>query len=431
MRTRFAFIVGAAVLLVSVSLLALQLVHERTWGGVAQDEADELAIAPDGSVYVTGTTLSFGAGDRDAFLLRYSGSGILEWQRTYALAAAPPLVRPADFGLGVAAAADGSAYMTGQLSDGNLFLVKFDPRGNLLWERTWGDPGHFSRAVEVASDGSVYVGGGTFTLGAGQGDALVLKFTSDGTLVWARTWGGPSREALADLAVGADGGIHIVGETSSFFWNDAFIVKFAADGTLLWEREWGTTGEATPNDTAAWGVGTGEDGSVYVTGTSTTPKRSMAIVKFDSDGNLLWQRLAGPTFGIGFDVAVGVNGNVYVTGDANIQPDHSDAFVIALLANGKSREAAAWGGLQSESGRSIAVAPDGNILVTGFAGAPPYAINRVAPRMVTPNGFVMTPAGTVTAPEAAVRMPIGIVTAPSGSTTFAGATDVMLLRLQQ
>jgi beta-propeller uncharacterized protein DUF5122 len=39
-------------------------------------------VAPDGSVYVAGTTLSFGAGDRDAFLLKYNTDGTLAWQRT-------------------------------------------------------------------------------------------------------------------------------------------------------------------------------------------------------------------------------------------------------------------------------------------------------------------------------------------------------------
>jgi uncharacterized delta-60 repeat protein len=417
------------VIVVSVSLIALSVIQETTWGGVAGDEADDIAIAPDGSVYVTGTTFSFGRGDPDAFLLKYSAAGVLQWQRTYALAVTSPLASAADFGFGVAAAADGSAYITGQLGDGNLFLVKFDAAGNPLWQLTWGDPGHFVRAVEVAADGAIYVAGGTFTFGVGQADALLLKFTSDGTPVWARTWGGASRDALEDITIGADGGIYMVGETSSFFWNDAFVVKFAPDGTLLWQREWGTMGDVAPNDSAAWGVGTAADGSVYVSGTSNTEKGSMAVLKFDSSGALIWQRVASPAFNLGFDVAA-AGGNVYVTGHGNFEPGHSDAFIITLLANGKAREAASWGGLGSEAGRSIALASGGNTLIAGAAGAPPYAVRRVSPRMTTPDGFLMTPGGTVTAVDGAVRVPLGIVTAPNGSTTFAGATDVMLLRVQ-
>ncbi len=64
-------VIGTALLLVQIPLIALVLLQERTWGGPQFDEGSGVATAPDNSVYVTGTTLSFGAGDRDAFLLKY------------------------------------------------------------------------------------------------------------------------------------------------------------------------------------------------------------------------------------------------------------------------------------------------------------------------------------------------------------------------
>ena len=429
-----ALVIGLAVGMTVLAFqrsLAIQLSQESTWGGPAEDEAIDVAVTSDGSVYVTGTTLSFGAGERDAFLLKYSPDGSLEWQRTYGAAVVPPFFSPNDFGDGVAAAADGSAYIIGQLSGGKLFLVKFAGDGSVLWERTWGNGGHFASAVEVAADGSVYVAGGTFNFGAGQADALLLKFTPDGLLVWARTWGGASRDDVADMAIGADGGIYLTGETSSFFWNDAFLVKFAPDGTLLWQRDWGTMGDLNPNGTIAWGVGTAADGSVYITGTSNTPKGSVMIVKFDAEGALLWERIAGEGFLDAFDVAVAADGNVYVTGYAHFDAaPQVDAFVIKLLADGRPKEAVTWGGAVSDVGSAIAVASDGAVLIAGTAGAPPYATRRVPPRMTTPNGFLISPAGTVTAPEEPIGIPLGIVTSPRGSTTFGGATDAMLVRLR-
>src|SRR5439155_8573257 len=136
--------------------------------------------------------------------------------------------------------------------------------GNLLWQRTWGDNGNIGNAVKVAADGSVYVAGFTFTFGIGQGDALLLKFAPDGTLVWARTWGSPGFDSAHDLAIGPDGGIYIAGDTN----NDAFLVKFAPDGTLVWEREWGTMGMFQTAQTTAFGIGLAPDGSVYITGNS-------------------------------------------------------------------------------------------------------------------------------------------------------------------
>ena len=79
-------LIATALLLVQIPLLALVLLQERTWGGPQFDEGSGVATAPDNSVYVTGTTLSFGAGDRDAFLLKYNANGALAWQRTFGTA---------------------------------------------------------------------------------------------------------------------------------------------------------------------------------------------------------------------------------------------------------------------------------------------------------------------------------------------------------
>src|SRR5207247_10876569 len=149
----------------------------------------------------------------------------------------------------------------------NLFLTKFDPAGNLLWQRTWGTNGNVANAVKVAADGSVYVAGATFTFDVGQGDAILLKFSPDGALIWQRAWGGAGFDAARSLAIGVDGGVYIAGDTNRFFANDAFLVKFDPDGHVIWQRDWGTTGAQTAL-TAAFGVGTAIDGSVYITGNS-------------------------------------------------------------------------------------------------------------------------------------------------------------------
>ena len=70
-------VIGTALLLVQIPLIALVLLQERTWGGPQFDEGSGVATARDNSAYVTGTTLSFGAGDRDAFLLKYNATGVL------------------------------------------------------------------------------------------------------------------------------------------------------------------------------------------------------------------------------------------------------------------------------------------------------------------------------------------------------------------
>ena len=118
---------GTALLLLQIPLLALVLLQERTWGGSQFDAGAGVATAPDNSVYVTGTTLSFGAGDRDAFLLKYDATGALVWQRTFGTAPGEPFFRADDFGQAVAVSPNGEAiYISGHLGNGLLFVARFD-----------------------------------------------------------------------------------------------------------------------------------------------------------------------------------------------------------------------------------------------------------------------------------------------------------------
>jgi uncharacterized delta-60 repeat protein len=436
---RKTIVLGVVLLLIQIPLIALVLVQEITWGGPDADLASDVAVASDGSVYLTGVTRSFGRGDEDAFLLKFAPNGSLVWQRTYGTAA-DLTSSGSESGQGVAVAADGSVYVTGNYRDGNVFLVKFNASGVLQWQRTWGDNGNGAGGVAVGADGSVYVAGVTFTFDpGGQGDVFLLKFSADGRLQWQRTWGGTGFDVGHDVAIGSDGGIYVAGDTNSFFANDAFLVKFSPEGAVLWERDWAIFAQdgVTAGLTDVFGVGTAADGSVYVTGNSTAAGflENIVLVKFDATGAVVWERVGGPGFGTGIDVAVGSDGNVHVTGNLLLESAGccgSAAFVWTFLSDGKTAGAAIWKGsdLERASGQSIAVAPGGTLVVAGSAEAPPYTFDRAGKNAKAPNALLVTPVGTVTTPPGRVTRASGVVNTPAGSLVFAGATDAALLRMQ-
>ena len=152
---RKTIVIGAALILLQIPLLAYVLVQERTWGGPERDGAHGVAVATDGSVYVTGGTRSFGAGGEDAFLLKYGANGTLLWQRTYGTAP-DDLNSGEESGIGVAVAPDNSGVLVlGNYRDGNIFLAKFSPTGLLLWDFTWGGHEESAGAIAVAGDGTI------------------------------------------------------------------------------------------------------------------------------------------------------------------------------------------------------------------------------------------------------------------------------------
>jgi hypothetical protein len=396
---RKTLLIGAALLLVQIPLLALTLLQATTWGGAFPDEATEVAFAADGSVFVAGTTVS-ADGDRDAFLLKYGPDRALVWERTYGTPASAGFAD--EFVAGLAVAPDGAVYVTGQFGTGVLFLAKFSPAGDLLWDSTWGENGTIGTGATIDAAGNVYVSGLSFVINGGANDteALLLKFGPDGNVEWARAWGGAGFDAARAVAAGADG-VYMTGETNSFFANDAFLVKFDFAGNLLWERDWGVDGIQAPFTglTSAFGIAADGAGNVYITGNAsdTGHRKNILLVKFDAGGSLIWERIGGPGFGNGADVAVSPDSSaVFVSG--NILSDDPDffggpAFVAEFTADGKARKANTWGGSlnDSASAESVVVDAGGLVVTAGFAGPGPYDFGRAANSAKDPDAHLVIP----------------------------------------
>jgi uncharacterized delta-60 repeat protein len=421
----------------NVALAAPRLAFERTWGGPNIDRAQGIAIAPDGSLYVGGLTGSFGTGaadgDWDVFLLKYDSAGTLLWQRTWGrdqLSGSRQALDD-DYALDIALGPDGSVHLGGVYSaNGGPLVLKLDPAGNVIWATNWEHPTAFGHAqsITVAGDGSVYIAGGINGAGAGNSDMLIIKFASDGALLWQQTWGGPINEIARDIAAAADGSVYVAGEANSFFANDAVLIKYAPDGTIIWQRDWH---EGTIQDlTSGEAVAVGSDGSVYLAGFAgiTGVGQHIFLVKFTSDGTVVWESTSGGAAESGLAVAVGPNGNIYVTG-STLVVDTSDTLVTEFLPEGKIRSSVTWGGPGNDYGDAIAVGADGAVYVAGVAQSPPYDFGRGSKRTRKPNAVLVAPDGTVTNPGGTTAAATGTLLIPNGSETYAGDDDAALLKI--
>lgn len=435
-----AALVAVAVMAGSPPALALDLTFERTWGGAEDlfgpvEQAEGVAVAPDGSAYIVGQTPSFGTGadngDSDIFLIKYAPDGTIAWQRTYG-------VRDLglnNFGMDVEVAPDGTVWIAGELQ-GSVLLAQFDASGNLLSERAFvgiSSP----RALDIADDGSIYVTGFEFP-GAGQGDAFVMKAALDGTLVWLKTWGSANGFDIGfDVAAASDGTVYITGDSGS----EAFLAKFDADGNLIWDRTWraGTSQDFTQSR----GVAIGPDGNVYLTGTALS--QNAVLVKFAPDGSVIWERTwLARDVSHAFGIAVTTDGNIYIAGTEVTfkYGDDDQAFVVEFLSDGDVDQAVTWGAVNRKAdpddpgtvsdqiAQAITVADDGSVLVAGgTTGPPPYDFRKATKKTGTPDSTLGIPNGTVTTPETTVADPNGIVQVPNGSETYAGGTDAFVLKI--
>src|SRR4030095_10691279 len=284
---------SAALLWVAVAASQAQaqtLLSETTWGGNGSDVSDGVAIGADGASYVVGitdsfTTDQFGNPSPRISLVKFAADGSLVWQRIWNGTTVRGLGRT-----GVAFGAGDSVYVTGvSTNNGNdAVLLKFDVNGTLLWERTWGGPdSDESLAVAAAPDGSAYIAGTATSFGPSSSGLFVVKFDSLGNLVWQIISDGAAGNAVA---VGPDGSVYAAGTTprpdpiGNF---DVIALKITSDGNLVWQRTYSAGEVVDPRG----GMTVAADGSVYIAGAIQTVKANRAdiaalIVKLSTDGDL-------------------------------------------------------------------------------------------------------------------------------------------------
>ncbi len=278
------------------------LIWATNAGGVSADQAFKVAVDNATNVYVTGSFSSlaeFGAnilsssGVADVFVARYdANNGNCLWARKGGST-------HSDQGLGVACDGNGNVLVTGEfvgptasfgsisitnasVGSADIFIVKYDSAGNVLWANRCGGTGTDSpQAIRTDAAGSIYVFGYYFmqalfenvTLnGAGQTDAFLAKFNTAGALQWVTSVGGTSAEYGLGLELDAAGNAFATGTFSgpadfggfsltNGGSTDVFVAMFAPNGTVRWALRAGGSSSDYGRTIAVDG-----QGKVYIAG---------------------------------------------------------------------------------------------------------------------------------------------------------------------
>lgn len=160
-------------------------VWSRVYGGEKSDRCFSIALVDDGGFMLAGQTHSFGAGDRDVYVVRTDAAGRLEWSRTYGGSAS-------DVGHFVTATAAGSYVVTGYTTSfaergDDPFLVKLDATGKTIWERVVPVAGltHTLSGVETPEGGLLLAG---FRVSEKQdsNSALLVSVDKEARLEWIK-----------------------------------------------------------------------------------------------------------------------------------------------------------------------------------------------------------------------------------------------------
>lgn len=345
-----------------------EVIWMRTYGSIGFEHCYSMQKTPDGGFIMGGWTDSFGNGQQDMYLVKADAQGRIQWQRSYGGAAD-------DYGQSVRPTPDGGYVLAGYTQsfgsgDYDMYLVKTDSTGNLLWSRTYGGSKcDMCYCVQPTRDGGFILGGDTRSFGKNC-QMYLVKTDSEGRMVWQASFGEDEDDFCLSLAQTADGGFILGGDSNSFGINifdaDMILVKTDSLGRREWQRTYG--GSLCDG---CYCVGQLPDGG-YILGGDTQSfgmgNYDMYLVRTDSLGNLLWQNTFG---GEGLDdchcVHLAEDGGFLLTGYSDsFKSGNTCLYLVKTDPDGNMLWQETLGGLRCDYGYSMQVAADKSLILAGY-----------------------------------------------------------------
>jgi uncharacterized delta-60 repeat protein len=231
-----------------------------------------------------------------------------------------------DQGYAIAVDSDSNVYVGGQSNlggTGKIQLAKYNSAGVIQWQRSLA-PTIYCTGIVLDSSNNVYISG------VGNSYQIqVAKYNSSGTIQWQRSLTPSARNGYAySIALDSSANVYICGDAydTSFSSEAIQIVKYDTNGNIQWQRSLQSSFASVID--VGKGVAVDSSGNVYACGYSPPTEFSgeyqAYLIKYDTSGTLQWQRkLHGSgSKDYAYAVAVDSSSNVYVVGET----DYLDPF---------------------------------------------------------------------------------------------------------
>lgn len=287
----------------------------------------------------------------------------------------------------------------------DVFIAKYAPDGTIKWVQTYGDYEYeepYGLAVDAA--GNIYFTGifyldtrfGPFELDpVSSPDIFLVKADPDGKVIWAKMISGAGDDYPADLLIDPAGDLVLCGrfirditlgptKLTTLGLYDIFLAKFDAVGNPIWACSAGGTGMDLGK-----AVDCDKSGNLFLTGTfertanfSTTAITSRGgadvfVAQFSSRGVLKWVQSGGSSATeTSQDIVVDSDGNCRITGAYQgtakfgelplTSLSNTDIFLVQYSRTGECRQATSLGGANTDEGYALALQTSRVGCLTGY-----------------------------------------------------------------
>ncbi len=241
-----------------------------TYGGPASDIARSITTATDGGYLLTGRTFSYGMGSSDMYIMKLDFLGNFLWATTIGGTGSEygwSIIQDSvDNGIVVAGATN--SFGAGGL---DAYVVKTSYIGVVQWTATVGTQYNEELFDIERMPNGQYAACGYVTDSTGQKDILLIVFDSDGFYAWSMKAGGPNDDVGYDLTISRDSNIMVTGYTESYGEgnSDVFVFKIDSLGTLKWFRTIGAqgseVGKKITHSIFGYHIAGNKDGDIFIT----------------------------------------------------------------------------------------------------------------------------------------------------------------------
>ncbi len=343
---------------------------EKSIGTIDNDYSLSIEQTSDGGYIVVGLTGTPITGSNSLFyVVKLFSNGNIQWQNTFGGS-------NFDFARRVKETNDGGFIIAGtvfsndgdvsvQYGNGDFWIIKISNIGDLIWEKSYGGSAFDELSdIQLTNDGGYIIVGttasvdGDVTNNNGSFDVWVIKVSSEGALLWEKTYGGSGVDNAQSVKQNIDGTFIVVAHTNSndgdvsepIGASDFWVIKLNENGNLIWEKTYG----GTQTDAARY-VQLTNDGNIVVVGftksndvdvTNNQGDKDVWIIKIDQNGELIWEKtIGGSDEDEGWNVQETNDGGLVISGitfssdgDITINQGENDILVIKLAPDNLSNQ---------------------------------------------------------------------------------------------
>lgn len=345
----------------------------KTYGNNYTSIGNAAISTSDGGYVLTGYGEAIGGGKSQMQLIKIDVNGKEEWIRGFG-------GQDVELGFDIASTTDNGFVIAGtSFVDANLlrqaYIVKTDSKGEEIWSKTIGQTAvnEIIYSILPTSNNAYLIAGTTQEPVLNNTDAILYLLDSNGNVQWSVPFGGAGTQEFRKVIEVSDGyicvGSSVVGKTSTGQDNrDALLVKISKSGQILWSKTYGTM---TYEDASS--VISLANGGLVFCGKDTS---DIFLIRTDNVGNIIWNKKYG---GNNEDDALSLiqtkDGNIVFAGNSATDNSNIDAYAVKINTDGNTIWTRRIGSSQRyEAFNHVLEAKDGSLLFTGVWGSSVFLI---------------------------------------------------------